>query len=225
MFSDFEDFKSEVSFFIKQNDKIDVTTGELTVNKDFEKIFPSLNKLMNKARILNVKINSLDYKLYSWTTSDGGSCGWLCKIEPENVSQIEILPEHQLLLDSIGGIKESYNEPYSFTNNQNFLFTKSKCHRGAEYWTEYYEEMCEEEKVTPMNVENLTSFADEANGGKTLYDLNTKQVYLFSHDHAFDYVTFMPGQPEYTFHYINGVNNFVDYVETLSKQWEEHIES
>lgn len=74
-----------------------------------------------------------------------------------------------------------------------------------------------------MPVDNMVSFVSEANGAETLYDLDTKQVYLFSHDHSFDYVTFVPNQPRYTFHYINGVENFTDYVEALARQWVDHV--
>jgi hypothetical protein len=188
-------------------------------------MFPILNSLINKARVLDVKINADSYQLFSWTTKEGKSCGWLCKVEPANISDIQILPEHQLLLDNIGGIKESYNQPEdAFSSNQNFLFIKSECNRGSSYWTEYYHDMCKDENAEPIPVDNLISFVCEANGAQTLYDLQTKQVYLFADDHSFDYVTFMEGQPQYTFHYINGVTHFIDYVEALAGQWINYIE-
>ncbi|MBO9634094.1 MAG: hypothetical protein J7578_13345 [Chitinophagaceae bacterium] len=75
-----------------------------------------------------------------------------------------------------------------------------------------------------MSLRNLISFVGEANDAETLYDIKTKKVYLFSHDHSFTYVTTVEGQPKYTFHHINGVINFVDYVEALATQWTSHIE-
>lgn len=129
-----------------------------------------------------------------------------------------------MLLSEVGGIKESYNQPDgAFTNNHEFLFIQSLCHQGLGYVKKYYIEACDEKGVLPMPDENLICFAQEANGGQTLYDHVTKQVYLFSHDHAFDYLSVLPGQPEYTFHTINGVSDFKDYVELLSKHWIDYI--
>jgi hypothetical protein len=225
MFDDFEEFKTSISWFIKPADRIEIGNGNVMTKPEFANTFPTLNQLIQTARTLDIKINSDSYKLYSWTTKGKVSCGWLCKFELPNLSKIDILPEHQLLLDNVGGIKESYNQPEgAFSNNQNFLFIKSECKRGAGYWTDYYHDMCEEEGITPMSVDNLISFVYEANGGQTLYDLNTKQVYLFSHDHSFDYVTFMDKQPKYTFHYINDVKDFIDYAECFAEQWLKHIE-
>jgi len=225
MFTDFEDFKSDITWFIKPTDSIKLLDGTAITSSGFAKTFPTLNSLINKARVLDVKINADSYQLYSWSTKEGKSCGWLCNIEPSNISDIQILPEHQLLLDNIGGIKESYNQPEdAFSNNQNFLFIKSECKRGSGYWTEYYYDMCKDENVEPIPVDNLISFVCEANGAQTLYDLQTKQVYLFADDHSFDYVTFVEAQPQYTFHYINGVNHFIDYAEALAQQWINYIE-
>ena len=220
MLKDFDDFTTEVSWFIKAGDNIDISPGVIEPGKDFIDTFPLLYSLINRASILNVSVNKKNYKLISWTTSDGKSCGWLCEFESKLSGKIEILPEHQILIDNIGGIRESYNQPEeAFTNNQNFLFLKSECKRGHGYWTDYYHDRCGEYKIQPIPVSDLVSFVYEANGGQVLYNLTTKQVYLFSHDHSFDYVTFLDGQPEYTFHLINNVSNFVDYVEALAKQW------
>jgi hypothetical protein len=225
MFNDFEDFKLEISWFIQPNDKVTVTNGKITTSTAFATSFPILNNLINKARVIDVKINSDTYKLFAWTTKEGYSCGWLCKFESPALNTIEILPEHQLLLDNIGGIEESFGEPEdSFTLNQNFLFIQSECSRGIEGWMEYYQPLCKQENVVPIPTDHLISFVCEANGAKTLYDLQTKQVYLFSHDHDFENVTVVEGQPEYTFHYINGVNNFIEYAEALALQWTAHIQ-
>jgi hypothetical protein len=219
-YQEFEDFKSCNPWFLKPYDKVRLTEGSITPNTEFASIFPNLNKLITSTRVLNVAINKDHYKLYSWIAKDGKNCGWLCQFEDPNLTDIELLLQHQLLLTTMGGIKKCYNEPDgSFTNNQNFLFIKSKCKRGPSYWTEYYHDMCQEEGIQPIPVDDLVSFVYEANGAQTLYDLKTGQVYLFSHDHNFDYVNFMQGQPKYTFHYINGVKSFTQYVETLATQW------
>jgi hypothetical protein len=223
-YQEFEDFKSCNSLFLKPNDKVRLTEGSSISNRAFAALFPNLNILITSARVLDVTINNDHYKLYSWTSKEGKNCGWLCQLEAPNLSDIELLSQHQILLTNMGGVRECYNEPDgSFTNNQNFLFVKSKCKRGPGYWTEYYHDMCREAGVQPMPVDNLISFVYEANGAQTLYDLKTGQVYLFSNDHNFDYVTFMKGQPQYTFHYFNGVNNFTHYVEMMATQWLNHV--
>lgn len=175
MYKDFEQFKLNINWFVKQTDTVNLVEGIVKVNDAFIKNFPLLNDLILSARVLDVTINDNTYKLFSWTTKEGSSCGWLCKLEPKYISNIELLPEHELLLDNIGGIVESYNQPErSFTNNQNFLFLKSECKRGLGYWPEYYHDVCEDLKISPIPVGNLISFVCEANGAQTLYDLNCK---------------------------------------------------
>ena len=223
-FEDFEEFKSDVTWFVKPDAQISVLKSSVNLNEDFKTTFPNLYYLIKRSRVLEVIINNIRYKLYSWDSKTGEPCGWLCKLEPADVSNLLISPEHQMLLDTIGGIKESYNEPDdAFTNNQNFLFIKSECEQGLGYSSTYYNDMCRNTAVVPLLENNLVMFVEEANGGRTLYDLSTKKVYLFSHDHCFDYVTFLEGQPKYTYHLINGVNTFQDYVETLAQQWAAHI--
>lgn len=226
MFPDFEDFKSNISWFIKPDDKITVTNGNIKTSTVFAATFPIINNLINKARVLDVTINQETYKLFAWTTKDGYSCGWLCQFESPGVNDLQLLPEHQLLLDNIGGIRESFNQPEdSFTNNQNFLFIKSECGLGIGGWMkDYYLPACEEENFVPMATDHLVSFVNEANDALTLYDPQTKQVYLFSHDHSFDNVTVVEGQPDYTFHYINDANNFIEYAEALAVQWSDYIQ-
>jgi len=96
-------------------------------------------------------------------------------------------------VDNIGGIEESYEEQEceteKLTDNQNFLFIKSECESGFDKdWKDYYSDICEEDNLKPLNTDNLLSFAVEANGNTTYYDLKTKKVLLFATDHCFDYV-------------------------------------
>ena len=225
-FAEFEEFKSYASWFIKPGDVVTVDPSTIDVSTEFSMLFPLLSDLIRKARVLSVQINSDQYKLYSWTTRNRpGSCGWLCKQETEGDSALPLLHEHRVLLQNIGGIKERYNEPEDIlSNNYNFLFLESECQAGLSGWEEYYHEMCKEENKSPRDIKDLVSFAVEANGNATLYNVVTKGVYLFAHDHAFTYVTQVPDEPPYTFYYINGVRNFVDYVELLAKQWLDEIE-
>jgi hypothetical protein len=193
-----------------------------------------LFRLVSRARVAAVVLTRTkkkketvhNYRLYSWDAKNGNTAGWLCRIETNN-SSIEILPEHQLLLDNIGGIEESYRQEYEtdkLTDNQNFLFIKSECERMDKDTKEIYIEDCENENLKPLNTDNLLGFAVEANGDTTYYDLQTKRVLLFSHDNDYDYITQVENQPEYTFFTINGVETFVGYVEELAEQWLDETE-
>jgi len=224
-FEDFEEFKGDITWFIKATDRVSIKQSKIDLSSDFEATFPSLARLVKQARVLSITINDGTYRMLSWNRKDNKPCGWLCQLESPGVSDLAILPEHQLLLNNIGGIRESYNPPDDdiFTNNQNFLFIKSECEQGLGYSQVYYDDMCRDLDIDRLPEDNLVMFVEEANGARTLYDLLTKQVYLFSHDHCFNYVTFLEGQPEYTYHLINGVTTFRDYVETLAQQWIAHI--
>jgi len=226
---DFEIFKKECSWFIEPTDKIEIKETDVSYSEDFKKTYPLLFGLLLKARTVEIiltrtrkkKETVVNYRLYSWDTKDGNTAGWLCKIE-SGQSAIPILPEHELLINHIGGIQESYetdSENEKLTDNQNFLFIKSDCELSAKEWNEYYLDSCEEEGLEPLDTDHFLAFALEANGNTTYYDLRTKQVFLFAPDHCFDYVTEVENQPEYTFYRINGVDTFVDYVEKLAKQW------
>jgi hypothetical protein len=224
MHPDFDAFVYGRPWLIRPGQKVEVVEGVVTANQDFFHTFPQAFALLGKARVLNLYISGDPFRLFSWTTRDGAICSWLCKPESGVTSDITLLPEHQLLLDAMGGIVDYANDPEdSFINNQNFLFVKSECARGLS-WNEYYADMCAENSSCPMPVDSLISFAVEANGDETLYDLKTKQVYLFSHDPNADYVRLVKGQPENTFYHINGVANFVDYVELLAGQWLEYVQ-
>ena len=219
---DFEEFKNDISWYLEPTDNVELTDVEdnIYLSDEFQTIFPNLTKLVRKARIQNLKINNLPFKLLSWTNIDDESCGWLSKIEPESISDINISKEHQILLNAIGGIEESYNQPEPcLANNQDFLFTKSKCSKGIGDWNVYYDAMCTEYNKTKIDTSNYISFVQEANGALTFYNPKNNEVLLFSPDHCFDDVEFLEDQPEYTFHTIDGIKNFNDYVEKLAEEW------
>ncbi|MES2775558.1 MAG: hypothetical protein V4722_15385 [Bacteroidota bacterium] len=227
---DFDIFKQEVDWFFKPTDKVDLTIAKTNFSNTFISSFPTLHTLISQATILDIKLRRKDdityYKLFSWTDKDNLNSGWLCKFET-NGRKIEILEEHQLLLDNIGGIQESYKQldtdKEMLTDNQNFAFIKSECRKGLGDWTKIYDQTCEDEDAKQIKTKDLLCFVGEANGNETFYNLNTKQVLLFASDHCFENVEVLKGQPAYTFYTINGVTTFVDYVETLSQQWLDNI--
>jgi len=222
---DFEAFKSEITWFLNPNTKVEFQEqNEMRLSELFRSTFPKLTELISKSRQTYLKIDNINYILFAWDTLDGQICGWLNQQENEEEYKCELIEEHQLLLRNIGGIKESFNQPeVSFSNNQNFMFIGSECSRGIGDWDDYYSMRCEEEGKNPIDYSNLVAFVYEANGALTLYDGLTKKVFLFSHDHSFENVAFMENQPEYTFHTFKNVETFEIYVEALAKEWEEII--
>ena len=217
---DFRIFQNEVSWFIKPASNVELKAGDIRLSIEFEETFPKLTSLIKKARVTIADIDYAEYLLFAWDTEENLVCGWLNEIVKAESHFCEMIPEHALLIRIIGGIREAFNQPEnSFTNNQNFMFLGTECSRGIGDFNDYYNTMCEEENCTPIDFSNLLVFAEEANGALTIYDPYTKAVLLFSHDHSFEYVNFIEGQPHYTFHTFKGVNTFVDYVEVLAAQW------
>ena len=115
------------------------------------------------------------------------------------------------------------NYNYTLTLNQDFMFVGSMNTDKLD-WEEYYIDRCEKLGTKPIDLSNSVFFTKEANGAKYFYDRKTKDVKLFSHDHAFRFVESLPNHPEYTMHKINRVDNFTEFVELTAKQWNEYFE-
>jgi len=217
---DFETFKKEVSWFIKAKTEIDLSETDIRLSVEFQKTFPILTLLIQTARATLVVIDQQEYTLFAWDRNDGAVCGWLNRIDDRESYFCDLISEHELLIRNIGGIRETFNSPEdSFSNNQNFMFLGAESSYGIGTWEEYYEDSCTYENCKPIDHLHFIAFAEEANGALTMYDPATAKVMLFSHDHCFDNVSSMDGQPIYTFHTFEGVESFVDYVEELAKQW------
>jgi hypothetical protein len=217
---DLEAFVANIPWFIEPSSKVVLNSQVIQLSKEFKQTFPLLTKLIKSARVTAVTIDTISYTLFAWDNRDGFTSGWLNKIESEDEYGCELITEHQLLLASIGGIQESFDQPEnSFSNNQNFMFLGSECFQGIPAWNEYYPRVCKAGGFEAIECSSFVTFVNEANGAQTMYDPASKKVYLFSHDHSFDNVEVLAGQPEYTFHRFKNVTTFVDYVEALAKQW------
>ena len=219
---DFDEFKNQISWFIKPNDSISFEKkfNNPILSDVLNETFPKLCELISLSRILQLSINGKSYYLYSWTNKENISCGWLTEIEQKRNIGLKMCLAHELLLEEIGGIRESYNQPKnSLCNNQNFMFIGSECSKGIGLYDEYYEMMCKDKECKKLSDKDLISFVQEANGSLTLYDFKTEKVRFFSHDHALANVVFLENQPEYTFHKFKGIDTFSDYVESLAIEW------
>ena len=220
MNKDLSAFAEDISWFFQENDKVEIEERTLELTNDFKNIFPKLTKLIECSRKTFLRINNVPHILFAWNDIDDEIFGQLNKIEDlENVSD-NLSAEHKILLQNIGGIQESFNQPEdSLTNNQNFMFIGNECSFGIGTWNEYYKETCEEENIEQIDHSNLICFVEEANGNMTFYNSKTNKIILFASDHCFDDITPINGQPEYTFYSYDKIKTFTEYVEQVAKEW------
>ncbi|WP_299315052.1 hypothetical protein [uncultured Aquimarina sp.] len=222
MSKDLTAFIEDISWFFNETDKVEIEIKSFDLSADFKLIFPKLTKLIDCARITHLQINNVPHILFAWNDIDGEIFGWLNKIEDRENLYHQLSNEHKILLQNIGGIQESFNQPDdSLTNNQNFMFIGTKCSFGIGSWNEYYKETCDEENVEPIDHSNLICFVEEANGNLTFYNPTTNDIILFASDHCFDDITPLNEQPEYTFYKYDNIKSFPDYVEKIADEWME----
>lgn len=225
-------FQDAISWFNFKKDPVEVfEIKQFKSTKKFQEIFPVTANLIDQSTKTGVVFNEKSLILFTWEIGQEIS-GWMCQFDNP---RIEIIEEHKILIDNIGGIIESFNGPegidvngitynYSLTLNQNFMYVGSMCDAKMD-WEDYYKDRCKSEGFLSMDLSDSVFFTQEANGARTFYDRKTKKITLFSHDHAFKFVDFISGQPERTMYKIKGVENFVDYVELTSKQWDTYFEN
>ena len=220
MNNDLTTFAEDISWFFQENDKIEIEEKTFYLTNEFKQTFPKLTKLIDCARKTHLRINNIPHILFAWDNIDNEIFGWLNKVEDwENIPN-QLIKEHKTLLQNIGGIQESFNQPEnSLTNNQNFMFIGTKCSFGIGSWDEYYKETCNEENVETINHSNLICFMEEANGNMTFYSPTSKEIILFASDHYFEGITPLDGQPEYSFYKYDKIKSFTDYVEKIANEW------
>lgn len=205
------------------------SAGILRLSPSFKKAFPLLSDLIGKARVLDIRLKEHSYQLLSWSEkgSQEENMWWLCETNISDKPLLPFLDEHNILIDNLGGIAASFylNIPKPLNANQNFMFIPNYCTLGLDErgGLEYYKNVCAEHDCQPIQTQHLLKFAHEAGGALSFCDPANATVLLYANDHDFNYVTVLPGQPEYTFYTINGVRTFTDYVETLAKQWLEWV--
>jgi hypothetical protein len=229
MSQDLADFSNEISWFFSDNEKIEVIDEKSFIcSKEFEEKFPSLTKLLKKARITKIKYENQNYQLFGWTNQSSQSFGWLC-LEPRTEVEIDktLHPDHILLLKNFGGITERWNEPEdTWLINLNNALTFEDTQIGFIGFEDYFNEMCQEEAIeVKVKPEEFISFAFEANGNITMYHKQTGEVLMFAADHFFDFITPYENYPEYTLYKIDNCNTFRDWVEIISDQWLNHIKN
>jgi len=197
-------------------------------SQEFESTFPALASLLRKATVIDfVAENNQSFRQYIWTHKTGCTTGWLCRMEHQRPQDVTYISEHLLLAKQVGGIIHYWcgheNDVLTVIDNNNFTFTLKDCTTGLGGHEDYYYELCEEE-AAPLDISKFTVFALEANGDITLYNTETKQVYVFlPGDYSPFEFTPVEGQPLGTFYKYDRAETFVEFVELLAKQWLEII--
>jgi hypothetical protein len=227
----FNTFQNEISWFNYKKEPIKIFEIEnFNLTNKFQQTYPNMTKLINESVKTGVEFKGKSMVLFTWEKG-GEISGWMCQFDN---STIQLIEEHQILINNIGGIIHSFNGPesielngvdynYTLTLNQDFMFVGSMNTNKLDWENDYFNR-CKEFGTRPLDLSNSVFFTREADGARYFYDKFTREVKLFSHDHAFKFVDFLPGHPEYTMHTIKGVNNFIEFVEMVAKQWIKYFE-
>ena len=221
--SDWQDFITDITWFVKKDDVVTLGQTEraspqfFDPDSKFSAAFPRLTSLLHKARVTEIIVNATTHHLYAWDEAEGRALGWLCCPPPADVPDF-LHPDHKLLLRHFGGITERFNEPQSWLLNLNSALAEYNIGFGG--WEENFRDHCMLYGLSPIvDMSQFLCFAFEANGNLNAYHLQTGEVIMYAHDHAFDFVIPMEGCPEYTLYRIKGCANFRSWIETVAGQW------
>lgn len=200
--------------------------GTINLSSEFISLFPQLTQLLSKASKVEFTLNGNQrFRQYIWTNSKGQTSGWLCKLEHCIPQGRNLIDEHILLANTMGGIIDYWvdgniGQLKSFIQANNFTFCLTDSHTGIIGW-EDTRERCKMKAIASRNVSDYVTFALEANGNSTFYNHKTKEVFVYLHD---DYSPFdtepICDCPIYRY---REAKTFVDYVELLAKQWQEAL--
>ncbi len=167
---------------------------------------------------------------------------WLGVYPPNADAAAGLHPLHRRLLSEFGGIKETWvvdweTEFISYLDNLNWALGERETLKGAtgeegsnvREAAEFYEEMCADQEVDPvLDVRDYRCFAQEANGDWYLYQKQTSELLLVSHDLGFDFVE--PKQPledtrlDLPVYRFKELNTLTEWVERVARQWLGHID-
>ncbi|MBK6907478.1 MAG: hypothetical protein IPH08_10485 [Rhodocyclaceae bacterium] len=231
MANDYDDFAQGVPWAFPRDKTISsrmmlgVYGDHFPLSDQFQQTYPTLTTLLQKARITELSIGDVKTLLLGWTDDEGNSLGWQSVLPLKADTSISIHPTHQILLQGFGGILERWNEPEdTFLLNLNCALGEDALSVGFNDWDDYITETLAYDGRTPtVDSSQYRTFALEANGDCTAYDIATGRVLLFAHDHSFDNVQPLEGYSEYTLYTINGITQFTDWVEAVSEQWLQRI--
>lgn len=132
-----------------------------------------------------------------------------------------------MLLSCFGGITERWHEPEeeNWLCNLKSALCEDESKAGFNEWEDNFFEFCSWDNLTPdIEPKDYIAFAFEANGNCTVYHKVTGQVLMYAHDHCFEHITSLEGCPEYTLYRINDCPDIRWWVETVARQWLNHVD-
>jgi hypothetical protein len=215
-------FAEELSWFLTGRRRLEVGAlvrpGGWRASSRFGKAFPTLAGLLEAGHTSHIGLDDRDYLLFSWEGRSWIS-SWLAP-SPAADADAALLPEHRVLLAEFGGITERSGHPDgSWLLNTNQSLTASDARADASFVRHYAWAFEGVPGGIPIVLEDHYPICWEANGNATLCHRTTGEVLFFAPDHGFDDVTPLEGCPPYTLYRRAGGGNFVEWVETVARQW------
>lgn len=182
--------------------------------------FPSLHLLLGRAIATPVVVDDRPVELLTWPAADDGDeLSWLCR-PPSQAPPPDLLPAHQRLLGSFGGIIErSSNEPSTWLLNCDDALTEDASRQDATFLQDYDWLMEDHGGAWPIDLASHYSICSEANGNTSLCDRRDGTVLLFAPDHDFDHIEPLEGCPPYSLYRIPSAPDFTTWVEVIARQW------
>ena len=138
---------------------------------------------------------------------------------PEPVA-VGLYPAHRTLLSEFGGIAERGGEfEGQWLLNTNESLTLTEAGNDATFLRGCAHVFEPIPGNIPIEMTAYYSISAEANGNDTLCHRVAGDVLMFAQDHAFSHVVPLDGCTDYTLYRITGAPGFVQWVETVAKQW------
>lgn len=203
-----------------------ICDGHVVLSDEFVALFPKMTQLLNKASKVEFTLNgNKRFRQYIWTNADGHTTGWLCRLEHCTPVGRNLIDEHILLSNTMGGIVDYWladrsEDTKTFIDANIFTFSLTDSRVGVGGWENKYAEACKLHNVEPQDINDFVTFALESNGNTTFYNHKSKEVFVYLHD---DYSPFETTPVDdcrdcalFTY---DGVTDFVSFVEQLAQQW------
>jgi hypothetical protein len=214
-------FAEELTWLVTNRQRIEVSRlsppGAWVPSREFSNLFPTLAKLLGGAFTSTVSIDDEEFILFSWEGHDR-MMSWLTR--PPEPAAADVYPAHRTLLSEFGGIAERSGESEEqWLLNTNESLTLAEAGHDATFLRDCAHVFEPIPGRIPIDMTAYYSVSAEANGNDTLCHRVAGDVLMFAQDHAFSHVVPLEGCPEYTLYRIVGAPGFVQWVETVARQW------
>ncbi|MDN7121491.1 hypothetical protein INN71_08820 [Nocardioides sp. ChNu-153] len=191
---------------------------------------PVLSGLLTSATVTPVVVGSKDAELLAWD-GPAGRRGWLCR-PPQGELPVDVLPLHQELWRSWGGIINVFGAPTHentyggddtwWSPNHREVLTASSAadERTFVEAVELYAWAWEDEDLqVPIDPAEFALVAKEANGNLTAAHRRTGEVVMFAPDHAYAGVSQREGCPPFSLYTVDGGADLAAWIELAAGQW------